>query len=128
MGAERTHRPQTDSIIAVPTAQGGNGGGQMRKGDFPCEISPSLLRFSEIWFGFQITAPIIPESLGTHELQPVLLPHSSVITFAAKAFLPPSFFQLPGSSLVADSRRRLLVRFLLLEDHSSAETNSTLDQ
>ncbi len=127
MGAERTNRPQTVLIIAVPASQGEMGGGQKREGDFSCEISPSLLRFSEIRFGFQITTLVIPESLGTHELQPVLLPHSSDHT-RRKSFPSAVLFQLPGSSLVADSRRRLLVRFLLLEDHSSAETNSTLDQ
>jgi hypothetical protein len=71
------------------------GGGQKQEGDFSCEISPSLLRFSEIRFGFQITMLVIPESLGTHELQPVLLPHSSVVTLAAKAFLLPSFSSYP---------------------------------
>ncbi len=40
-------------------------------------------------------------------------PHSSTITLAARTFLPPSLFQLPGPSLVADPRRRLLVRSLL---------------
>jgi hypothetical protein len=44
-----------------------------------------------------------------------------------KSFPSAVLFQLPGSSLVAESRRRLLVRSLLLEDHSSSETNSTLD-
>jgi hypothetical protein len=43
-----------------------------------------------------------------------------------KSVLPAVLFQLPGSSLVTESRRRLLVRSLLLEDHSSSETNSTL--
>src|ERR1700689_3397233 len=101
---------------------------QKREGDFSCEISPSLYRFSEIRFGFQITTLVIPESFGTHERQPVLLPHSSMITFAARAFPTAVRFQLPGPSLVADSRRPPLVRSLLLEDHSSAETNSTLHQ
>jgi len=36
-----------------------------------------------------------------------------------KSFPSAIRFQLPGSSLVADSRRRLLVRSLLLEDHRS---------
>jgi hypothetical protein len=54
------------------------GGAQKREGDFSCEISPSHFRFSEIRLGFQITTLVIPESLGTHEQQPVLLPHSSV--------------------------------------------------
>jgi hypothetical protein len=51
---------------------------QKREGEFSCEISPSHFRFSEIRLGFQITTLVIPESLGTHERQPVLLPHSSV--------------------------------------------------
>jgi hypothetical protein len=99
-----------------------------RKGDFSCETSPSLFRFSEIRLRFLITALAIPESFGTHERQPVLLPHSSMITFAARAFPTAVRFRLPGPSLVADSRRPPLVRSLLLEDHSSAETNSTLHQ
>jgi hypothetical protein len=41
---------------------------QKRKGDFSCETSPSLFRFSEIRFGFRITTLVPPESLGTHEL------------------------------------------------------------
>jgi hypothetical protein len=61
-----------------------------RKGDFSCETSPSLFRFSEIRFWFLITTLAIPESFGTHERQPVLLPNSSMITFAARAFQPPS--------------------------------------
>jgi len=36
--------------------------------------------------------------------------------------------QLPGPSLVADSRRPPFVRSLLLEDHSSSESNTTLQQ
>jgi hypothetical protein len=44
---------------------------QKRKGDFSREISPSLFRLSEIWFGFQITTLVTPESFGTHEPQPV---------------------------------------------------------
>ena len=43
-----------------------------------------------------------------------------------KSFPSAVRFQLPGSSLVADTRRRLLVRSLLLEDHSSSEINTTL--
>jgi hypothetical protein len=45
-----------------------------------------------------------------------------------KSFPTAVRFQLPGPSTVADSRRPLLVRSLLLEDYSSAETNSTLQQ
>ena len=99
-----------------------------RKGDFSCETSPSLFRFSEIRFWFLITTLAIPEPFGNHELQPVPLPHSSMMTFAARAFPTAICFQLPGPSLVADSRRPPLIRSLLLEDHSSAETNSTLHQ
>ena len=101
---------------------------QKRKGEFSCETSPFLFRFSEIRFGLLITTLAIPESFGTHERQPVLLPHSSMITFAVRAFPTTVCFRLPGPSLVADSRRPPLVRSLLLEDHSSAETNSTLQQ
>src|ERR1700679_3865071 len=99
-----------------------------RKGEFSCENSPSLFRFSEIRFWFLITTLAIPKSFGTRELQHALLPHSSMITFAARAFPTAVRFQLPGPSLVADSRRPPLFRSLLLEDHSSAETNSTLHQ
>jgi tRNA U34 5-methylaminomethyl-2-thiouridine-forming methyltransferase MnmC len=63
---------------------------QKRGGDFSCEISPPLFRFSEIRFGFQITTLVIPESLGTHKQQPVFLPHSSTITLAVRAFPLPS--------------------------------------
>ena len=68
---------------------------QKREGDFSCEISPSHFRFSEIRLGFQITTLVIPESLGTHEQQPVLLPHSSVTTLVARAFCLPSFSSYP---------------------------------
>jgi hypothetical protein len=100
---------------------------QKRKGDFSREISPSLFRFSEIRFGFQITTLVIPESLGTHELQPAFT--SLFYDHTRCKSLPTAIrLQLPGPSLVADSRRRLLVRSLLLEDHSSSESNSTLHQ
>ena|ERR1700722_15606449 len=95
MGAKRQISPKQILLSQFQLLRGEMGGGQKREGDFSCEISPSLLRFSEIWVGFQITAHVIPESLGTHELQPVLLPHSSVISLAAKAFLPPSFSSYP---------------------------------
>ena len=98
---EGANSPQAGSIIDVPGCSAGNGcqvakflqngSGyrakaadayvgltQKREGEFSCEISPSHFRFSEIRFGFQITTIVIPESLGTHEQQPVLLPHSSV--------------------------------------------------
>ena len=101
---------------------------QKRKGEISRETSPSLFRFSEIRFGLQITTLVIPESFGTHEQQPVLLPYSSVITLTARAFPTVVRFQLRGPSLVADSRRPPLVRSLLLEDHSSAESNTTLQQ
>jgi hypothetical protein len=39
-----------------------------REGDFSCETSPSLFRFSEIRFGLQITTLAFLESRGTHEL------------------------------------------------------------
>jgi hypothetical protein len=52
--------------------------------------------------------------LGLHSLQ--------------ELFQPSSVFQLRGPSLVADSRRPPLVCSLLLEDHSSAESNTTLEQ
>jgi hypothetical protein len=84
-----------------------------REGDFSCEISPSLFRLSETRFGFQITTLATPELRGTHERQPVLLPHSSHDRTHCKSFPSTVRFQLPGSSLVADSRRPLLVRPLL---------------
>jgi hypothetical protein len=43
-------------------------GSKKRKGDFSCETSPSLFRFSEIRFGVRITTWVFPESLGTYEL------------------------------------------------------------
>jgi hypothetical protein len=87
---------------------------QKRKGEFSRETPPSLFRFSEIRFWFLITTLAIPEPFGNHELQPVPLPHSSMMTFAARAFPTAIRFQLPGPSLVADSRRPPLVRSLLL--------------
>ena len=71
------------------------GGVQKRKGDFSCEISPSHFRFSEIRFGFQITTLVIPESLGTHEQQPVLLHSLFGTTLVARASCPPSFSSYP---------------------------------
>jgi hypothetical protein len=44
-----------------------------RKGDFSCETSPSLFRFSEIRFGVRITTLALPESRGTHELSLAVL-------------------------------------------------------
>ena len=75
-----------------------------REGDFSCETSPSLIRFSEIRFGFRITTLVLPESLGTHELS---LACSSLFLdhFRRKNFLAAILLQLPGPSLVADSRR-----------------------
>jgi hypothetical protein len=100
---------------------------QKRKGDFSREISPSLIRFSEIRFGAQITTLVIPESFGTHELLPAFSSLFYDYT-RCKSFPTAVRFQLPGPSLVADSRRLPLVRSLLLEDHSSAESNTTLQQ
>jgi hypothetical protein len=100
---------------------------QKRKGDFSREISPSHFRFSEIRLGFRITTPVIPESLGNHELMPA----SSSLFYdytRRKSFPTAVPFQLPGPSLVAESRGPPSVRSLLLEDHSSAKTNSTLDR
>ena len=54
-----------------------------------------------------------PESFGTHERQPVLLPHSSYDRTRCKGFPTAAIFQLPGLSLVSDSRSLLLVRPLL---------------
>jgi hypothetical protein len=75
-----------------------------REGDFSCETSPPLFRFSEIRFGFRITTLVFPESLGTHELS---LARSSLFSdhCRRKNFLAAISFQLPGPSLVADSRR-----------------------
>jgi hypothetical protein len=83
-----------------------------RKGDFSRETSPPQFRFSEIRFWFQITTPVTPESFGTHEPKPtyasLFYDHTRCESFPTTAD-----FQLPGPSLVADSRRRLLVRSLL---------------
>jgi hypothetical protein len=85
---------------------------QKRKGDFSRETSPPQFRFSEIRFWFQITTLVIPESFGTHEPKPALTSifydHNRCMNFPAAVHI-----QLPGPSLVADSRRRLLVRSLL---------------
>jgi hypothetical protein len=73
---------------------------------------PLYSDFSEIWFGFQITTLVTPESFGTHKLTPaftsLFYDHPRCENFPIAAGL-----QLPGPSLVADSRRRLLVRSLL---------------
>jgi hypothetical protein len=100
---------------------------QKRKGEFSCEISPSQFRFSEIRFWSRITTLVSQNRLA---------PTSGARVFTSlfydptrcKSFPSAVRFQLPGSSLVADSRRRLLVHPLLLEDLSSSETNSTLSQ
>jgi hypothetical protein len=75
-----------------------------REGDFSCETSPSLFRFSEIRFGFRITTLALPESRGTYELS---LACSSLFSdhCRRKNFLAAIPLQLPGPSLVADSRR-----------------------
>jgi hypothetical protein len=125
---ERANRPQTVSIIAVPTAQGGNGGRAKAKGRF-------LLR------DLALSAPIFRDLVRVPDhsaYYPRIARHPRATARAftspfgdntcRKSFPSAVLFQLPGPSLVADSRRRLLVRSLLLEDHSSAETNSTLDQ
>jgi hypothetical protein len=67
-----------------------------RKGDFSCEISPSLFRFSEIRFGFRITTLAFPESLGAHELTPA---RSSLFSdhCRRKNFLTGIHLQLPGT-------------------------------
>ena len=73
---------------------------------------PLYSDFSEIWFGFQITTLVTPESFGTHELTPafasLFYDHTRCKNFPTAVRL-----QLPGPSLVAESRRRLLVRSLL---------------
>jgi hypothetical protein len=83
-----------------------------RKGDFSCETSPPQFRFSEIRFWSQITTLVIPESFSTHEPKPaftsIFYDHTR-----CKNFPTAVHFQLPGPSLVAESRRRLLVRSLL---------------
>jgi hypothetical protein len=85
---------------------------QKRKGDFSRETSPPQFRFSEIRFWFQITTIVIPESFGTHEPKPVFTSLFYDHT-RRKNFPTAVHLQLPGPSLVADSRRRLLVRSLL---------------
>jgi hypothetical protein len=73
---------------------------------------PLYSDFSEIWFGFQITTLVTLESFGTHKLTPaftsLFYDHPRCKNFPTAAGL-----QLPEPSLVADSRRRLLVRSLL---------------
>jgi hypothetical protein len=65
--------------------------------------------FSEIWVGFQITTLVTPESFGTCRLQPtrplLFFDHTRCKSFPIAIQL-----QLPGLSIVADTRRRLLVR------------------
>jgi hypothetical protein len=101
---------------------------QNREGDFSCETSPSRFRFSEIRFWFLITTLAIfgivrrPRATA-RALTSLFYDHTR-----CKSFPTAVRFQLPGPSLVTDSRRPLLVRSLLLEDHSSAETNTTLHQ
>jgi hypothetical protein len=85
---------------------------QKRKADFSRETSPPQFRFSEIRFWFQITTIVIPESFGTHEPKPVFTSLFYDHT-RRKNFPTAVHLQLPGPSLVADSRRRLLVRSLL---------------
>jgi hypothetical protein len=68
--------------------------------------------FSEIWFGFQITTLVTPESFGTHELTPAFT--SLFYDHTRRKNFPTAVrFQLPGLNLVAESRRRLLVCSLL---------------
>jgi hypothetical protein len=85
---------------------------QKRKGEFSRETPPPQFRFSEIRFWFQITTHVIPESFGNHEPKPtftsLFYDHTRCKNFPTAVRL-----QLPGSSLVADSQRRLLVRSLL---------------
>jgi hypothetical protein len=66
-----------------------------REGDFSCETSPSLFRFSEIRFGFRITTLALPESLVTHELT---LARSLLFSdhCRRKNFLAATRFQFPG--------------------------------
>jgi hypothetical protein len=83
-----------------------------RKGDFSRETSPPQFRFSEIRFWFQITTLVIPELFGTHKPKPAFTSlfhdHTRCNNFPTAIHI-----QLPGPSLVADSRERLLVRTLL---------------
>jgi hypothetical protein len=82
------------------------------KGRFLSRDLALSVRFSEIWFGFQITALVTPESFGTYELTPVFT--SLFHDHSRCKKLPTAIrLQLPGLSLVDDSRRRLLVPSLL---------------
>jgi hypothetical protein len=85
---------------------------QKRKGDSSRETSPPQFRFSEIRFWFLTTTLVIPESFGTHEPKPAFTSLFYDHT-RCKSFSTAIPLQLPGPSLVADSRRRLLVRSLL---------------
>ena len=72
---------------------------QKRKGEFSCENSPPLFRFSEIWFGFQITTLVTPESFGTYELTSAFT--SLFYDYTRCKSLPTAVRpQLPGSSLL----------------------------
>ena len=84
------------------------------KGRVSLETPPFLFRFSEIRFGLQITTPVIPESFGTHERQPVFFPHSSVITLTARAFPTVVRFQLRGPKVslpILEGRRQSALSF-----------------
>jgi|ERR1700722_12614738 hypothetical protein len=63
-GSQAEGNRSLSSIMRLPAW----GYDQKRKGELSCENSPPLFRFSEIWFGFQITTLVTPESFGTHEL------------------------------------------------------------
>src|SRR5262249_42758322 len=75
-----------------------------REGGFSCETSPSLFPISEIRFGFRITTLAFRESLVAYELTPAGSLHFSDHC-RRKNSLAATRFQLPGPSLVADSRR-----------------------
>jgi hypothetical protein len=83
------------------------------KGRFLLRDLALSIRLSETRFGFQIATLATVELCGTHERQPVLLPHSSRDYTRCESFPTTVRFQLPGLSLVADSLRLLLVRSLL---------------
>src|SRR5215813_14241196 len=102
---------------------------EKRRGEFPCGISPLLSDFSKIWFGFQITPFVTPESFGACKPCGSLPPHSSFVPLVVRAFSVSS----KAPSCPVASREPLpvllmaLVYSLLLEDFSSVDLKHTRD-
>jgi hypothetical protein len=74
---------------------------------------PLYSDFSEIRFGFQITTLVTPESFGNPRATARVFTSFFYDHTRCKNFPAAVRFQLPGLSLVAESRRRLSVRSLL---------------